>query len=73
MDLGIRLADHERQRSSPQPELLSLHEIKGRNVFYGEDLPKGKPSVIKEYCEATIRKHEDYLHLWVCIKGQRQL
>ena len=66
MDLGIRVADHERERPGPQPELLSRH------ISDSEHLLKGKPSVIKEYCEKIIRKNGDYLHLWVCIKRRRQ-
>lgn len=60
------MADHERQYPSPQPELTS------RNIFDSEHFSKGKPSVIKEYCEAIIRKDDDYLHVWVCIKGRGQ-
>lgn len=66
MDLGIRVADYERGCPRPQPELLS------RNVSDIENLPKGKPSAIKEYCEAKISKENDYLHLWVCVKGRGQ-
>lgn len=66
MDLGIGVADCESQRPSPQLDLFS------RNNFDIENLPKGKPSVIKEYCEAIISKDNDYLHLWVCIKRRGQ-
>ena len=60
------MSDTERRRPSPQPEPLS------RNIFDSEHLTKGKPSVIKDYCEAIIRKDDDYLHLWVCIKIRGQ-
>lgn len=66
MGLGIRVPGYERQRCGPQPELLS------RNISDSEYLLKGKPSVIKEYCEAIICESRDYLHLWVYIKGRRQ-
>jgi hypothetical protein len=50
----------------------SLHRVVGGNVFYRENLPKGKPSVIKDFCEAAISKHGDQLHVWICIKRGRQ-
>jgi hypothetical protein len=62
MALGVRLVHYEGQLSSPQPELLPLHRVTGRNFFYRDNLPKVKPSATKDYCEAAMHEHGDQVH-----------
>lgn len=42
------------------------------SVFDHSPQEKGKPSPIKAYCEAALRKCGDQRHLWICIRRGKQ-